>query len=328
MHAPPAATAPPPAAAHKWRHVLLAPAGTQQAPGKPFIKLDTATGPLVLGFTTVSDRDDAVDLLKQSKPAAPLKAATASPGGGDKLLVPSAVQAAALFQEDRDLESVYKSLVVAGILSEQEFWRTRQSQLRDALARAGSGGGGQRSKQRVGLPSAMLADVKPSADGQTEKVHFTLTPQSIQQAGVAACSCIPSQLMQVSPCCPAASTLVRQLAATHLRTLCVQGAATHACRALEVSSCALCPASAHARCALMLLQIFVERPEVHRAYLAHVPRSMDEKAFWTRYFKQQYKRMAQRYAQLPPNSLQGPLCCQKMDPYGTVAGVVAAIHAA
>ncbi len=33
---------------------------------------------------------------------------------------------------------------------------------------------------------------------------------------------------------------------------------------------------------------------MHRAYLAHVPGTMDEKAFWTRYFKQQYRRMAQR----------------------------------
>lgn len=41
-------------------------------------------------------------------------------------------------------------------------------------------------------------------------------------------------------------------------------------------------------------QIFSERPEVHRAYLAHVPHSMDERSFWTRYFKQQYARMARR----------------------------------
>lgn len=52
----------------------------------------------------------------------------------------------------------------------------------------------------------------------------------------------------------------------------------------SVTGCHPCPAA----------QIFTERPEVHRAYLAHVPGTMDEKAFWTRYFKQQYRRMAQR----------------------------------
>lgn len=165
----------------------------QQAPGKPFVKLDTATGPLVLGFESLADRDDAVDLLKQARPAGAAAAAGgpaagaagAAKGGtpGEKLLLPTAAQAAALFRADADLESVYKSLVVAGILSESEFWRTRQAQLRDALAAGGGGGGAARVRQRVGLPSAMLADVKPSADGQTEKVHFQLTPQIIRQVG-------------------------------------------------------------------------------------------------------------------------------------------------
>ena len=55
-----------------------------------------------------------------------------------------------------------------------------------------------------------------------------------------------------------------------------------------------------------LAQIFSERPEVHRAYLAHVPHSMDEKAFWTLYFQQQYKRMARRYG--PAASMPPPPC--------------------
>lgn len=174
-------------------------AGTQQAPGKPFIKLDTATGPLILGFESVGDRDDAVELLKQVKPptAAAARPATPAtgPGGAGKLLLPTAQQAAALFKADRDLESIYKSLVVTGVLTEQEFWQARQPLLRATLAPGGAGGGGggalQRVRQRVGLSSAMLAEVKPSADGQTEKVHFQLTPQIIQQASSAglACTC-------------------------------------------------------------------------------------------------------------------------------------------
>jgi hypothetical protein len=53
------------------------------------------------------------------------------------------------------------------------------------------------------------------------------------------------------------------------------------------------------------LQIFTERPEVHRAYLEHVPHNMDEKAFWTRYLKQQYKCMARRYVGLPGGLIAG-----------------------
>lgn len=280
----------------------LLPAGTQQAPGKPFIKLDTAAGPLILGFQTVADRDDAVELLKSSKPAA-RPASTAS--AGDKLLVPTAAQATALFRADKDLESVYRSLVVAGILSEQEFWRTRQGQLKDALAR---GGGGTRSAaQRVGLPSAMLADVKPSADGQTEKVHFQLTPAVIQQVSGGLCRHLPGQgLLPVgssvgSATCAEGPAAVRASvlrAAVSLAALNPPTALVHSRRqpvaaqqggahcADPFPPCRACPCR---------LQIFAERPEVHRAYLAHVPHSMDEKAFWTRYFKQQYKRMARRY---------------------------------
>lgn len=41
-------------------------------------------------------------------------------------------------------------------------------------------------------------------------------------------------------------------------------------------------------------RIFVERPEVHRAFMAHVPHAMEEKEFWQRYFKLEYKKAARR----------------------------------
>lgn len=145
----------------------------------------------MLGFESVADRDDAVELLRQLKPpgaaggsgaagsgAAGGGSKGASPGGS-KLQLPSEAQRAALFRADPDLGTLYKSLVVAGILGEAEFWSTRQGLLRGGGA---AGAGAAPRKQRVGLPSAMLADVKPSADGQTEKVHFQLTPEVIQQA--------------------------------------------------------------------------------------------------------------------------------------------------
>lgn len=37
-------------------------------------------------------------------------------------------------------------------------------------------------------------------------------------------------------------------------------------------------------------QIFAEKPHVHRAFLANVPASMDENAFWTRFFKNELNR--------------------------------------
>ena len=57
-------------------------------------------------------------------------------------------------------------------------------------------------------------------------------------------------------------------------------------------------------------QIFAEKPHVHRAFLANVPASMDENAFWTRFFKNELNRQvscsypcmpsAQRIASLVP----------------------------
>ena len=159
------------------------PAGTQQAPGKPFIKLETTSVPLVLGFETVGDRDEAVDLLKQLKPAelAPAGGASkqgTSPGAGGKVVIPSAQLRQALFKRDKDLAALYEGLVVSGMLSEHDFWRTRK----DLVLDKGSASLPAAARQRAGLPNSMLADVRPTADGQTEKVQFTLTPQTIQQA--------------------------------------------------------------------------------------------------------------------------------------------------
>lgn len=39
------------------------PAETQRAPDKPFLKLDTAGGAVILGFTTLDERNTAVDVL-------------------------------------------------------------------------------------------------------------------------------------------------------------------------------------------------------------------------------------------------------------------------
>lgn len=41
-------------------------------------------------------------------------------------------------------------------------------------------------------------------------------------------------------------------------------------------------------------RIFLERPEVHRAYMANVPHALPEKDFWQQYFKLEYKKAARR----------------------------------
>ena len=41
-------------------------------------------------------------------------------------------------------------------------------------------------------------------------------------------------------------------------------------------------------------RIFIERPEVHRAFLARVPHALSETEFWQKYFKLEYKKAAKR----------------------------------
>uniref|UniRef100_A0A1D1ZT29 BSD domain-containing protein n=1 Tax=Auxenochlorella protothecoides TaxID=3075 RepID=A0A1D1ZT29_AUXPR len=203
---------------------LAAVTRTQQAPNKPFIRLEWPTGTLVLGFESVSDRDEAVDLIKKLR--AKLLASSTPPPG-----VPSAPQKAAYFAQDRDLEKLYLELVVPGILPEQEFWAARASHLARLGSGAGASASGHRtasSSQRRGLPNSLTSEVRPAADGQTDTVHFSLTPE-------------------------------------------------------------------------IIAQIFNERPEVHRAFLAKVPHELNEKEFWTVYFKEQYKRLARRRKGLGPD---------------------------
>ena len=71
------------AAAHPKRPPSAAAAETQKAPGKPFMRLETAAGPVVLGFGSVEERDQAVELLVAAKPAAAAgQAAGPAPAGG------------------------------------------------------------------------------------------------------------------------------------------------------------------------------------------------------------------------------------------------------
>ncbi|KAJ7277598.1 hypothetical protein O6H91_Y388700 [Diphasiastrum complanatum] len=72
-----------------------------------------------------------------------------------------------------ELQKLHQRLVIGGVLSEAEFWTARKHVLEDEAVRL--------PKQRTGLKSAMLADVRPLTDGRTNKVTFNLTPEIIHQ---------------------------------------------------------------------------------------------------------------------------------------------------
>ncbi len=160
--------------------------------------------------------------LKQAHPGSGAATGAATSSSRSAAGVPTDAQKKQLFTADKDLETLYGQLVTSGILSESDFWRTRQPQVAKILGGGGgSGGGGSTGPgQRSGL-SSVMHEVEQLHDGQTERVNIHLTPQDIQR-------------------------------------------------------------------------IFVERPEVHRAYLAHVPHALPETEFWQKYFKLEYKKAARR----------------------------------
>jgi len=67
---------------------------------------------------------------------------------------------------------LHKKFVLGNILQESEFWATRKNLLDDQANKA--------SKQRPGFKTVM-SDVRPSADGRTNKVTFNLTTEMIHQ---------------------------------------------------------------------------------------------------------------------------------------------------
>lgn len=78
-----------------------------------------------------------------------------------------------LLQVDSELQKLHKQFVIGGILTETEFWATRKKLLDEKTSR--------KSKQRVGIKSDMIFNVKPSSDGQSNRVTFNLTPEIIHQ---------------------------------------------------------------------------------------------------------------------------------------------------
>eukprot|EP00898_Chlorokybus_atmophyticus_P004498 jgi/Chlat1/5049/Chrsp33S00382 len=140
--------------------------------------------------------------------ATPPGPAGAAPPASETVSADVLEKRAKLLAANRELASLHQKLVGTGVLTEMEFWQSRQDLLKDKNAKAGLA-------QRTGMPNAMLADVRPTSDGRRNAVSFKLTPEVIHQ-------------------------------------------------------------------------IFAEKPAVHRAYLANVPHKMDEKEFWTKYFKYEY----------------------------------------
>jgi transcription initiation factor TFIIH subunit 1 len=139
-------------------------------------------GGYMFEFDNVGNRDSCRDFVARvlgkhqgivpPRPNAPPEKSVASTGP-DQLSSAEMERRMKLLREDSELQKLHKKFVLGNILQESEFWATRKNLLDDEANEA--------SKQKPGFKSAMLADVRPSADGQTNKVTFSLTTEIIHQ---------------------------------------------------------------------------------------------------------------------------------------------------
>ncbi|KAI0504350.1 hypothetical protein KFK09_015302 [Dendrobium nobile] len=96
-----------------------------------------------------------------------------TPAPGEQLSPMEMEHRIKLLRDDSELQRLHKQFVMTAILTESEFWATRKNLLDDTTIKV--------TKQRTGFKSTMLADIRPSTDGRTNKVTFSLTPEIIHQ---------------------------------------------------------------------------------------------------------------------------------------------------
>eukprot|EP01087_Luapelamoeba_hula_P024350 TRINITY_DN9235_c0_g2_i1.p1 TRINITY_DN9235_c0_g2~~TRINITY_DN9235_c0_g2_i1.p1 ORF type:complete len:816 (-),score=173.23 TRINITY_DN9235_c0_g2_i1:86-2533(-) len=89
-----------------------------------------------------------------------------------RLSVEEAKQRAALLAGNLELNSLFEKLVGSGVVTEEEFWETRKHMLQSEAHAA--------TQQRKGMPSELLADVRPVME-TCNAVHYRLTPTIIHQ---------------------------------------------------------------------------------------------------------------------------------------------------
>ncbi|KAG0446850.1 hypothetical protein HPP92_028605 [Vanilla planifolia] len=140
-------------------------------------------GAYIFDFESFSERNVCRDfvgrVLAKLQSVAPAKVDKAVPNktapsvSGEQLSAMEMERRMKLLREDSELQKLHKQFVMTGILTESEFWATRKNLLDDAVHNL--------TKQRTGFKSSMLADIRPSIDGRSNKVHFNLTAEIIDQ---------------------------------------------------------------------------------------------------------------------------------------------------
>ncbi|PWA98955.1 hypothetical protein CTI12_AA013640 [Artemisia annua] len=149
---------------------------SKEGSGKPaLLNITKDQGGYFFEFENFPDRELCRDFVAKAIIANTSSGASekATPINNEQLSSAEMQRRIKLLQEDSELQKLHQQFVMGGVLSETEFWATRKK-LVDVNA-------SRRVKQRVGLKSDMTFNVKPSSDGQSNRVTFNLTPEMIHQ---------------------------------------------------------------------------------------------------------------------------------------------------
>ncbi|KAI7734790.1 hypothetical protein M8C21_005456 [Ambrosia artemisiifolia] len=143
----------------------------------PLLHLTHHQGNYFFEFKNIEDRNLCRDFVAKAIPksgeAGGPTSEKVAPPNDEQLSSAEMMRRMKLLQEDSVLQKFHKQFVSGDVLSETEFWATRKKLL-DANASI-------TSKQKVGLKGEMIYNVKPSSDGQSNRVTFNLTPEMIYQ---------------------------------------------------------------------------------------------------------------------------------------------------
>ncbi|EPS73151.1 hypothetical protein M569_01605, partial [Genlisea aurea] len=134
-------------------------------------------GNYIFEFECFPDRDACREFVANAialhaEPGKSVAERVDAPATGEQLSRAELERRIKLLQENSELQALHKQLVYGGILTEAEFWATRQKLLEQNDSR--------RHKQRLALKNEMWI-VKPLSDGQSNRVTFNLTPEIIHQ---------------------------------------------------------------------------------------------------------------------------------------------------
>jgi hypothetical protein len=85
----------------------------------------------------------------------------------------------ALYEQDEDLRDVYNQVVSTGIITDEEFWASRQALIKETERKMRGHADGD-VRQRRGISSELATDLQPVKQ-EGGSVHFRLTPAIIHQ---------------------------------------------------------------------------------------------------------------------------------------------------